>query len=320
MNESPSLIAGRIIADCCKNLIPGQNDDLLLNQLRALIPNHPVRLAWVGDEWYRIGGIVDANNRRIAGDLIEWSERTFIECGQNLQLLIEYARDHRLIATRQSGQSLFFVVQTGDKAEEFTLIEIDKTREVLDRLLVNEREPPEDLEEFIDPLNPATVESIAVSSSRYHYRRKTDIQLFMNAIKEHHAIEQPVQRFIEDWNRSSAGQKHHLSTDWLIRPAQYTGRYGEQIVNAEIINIQQNRLPYLEDLAGKKGNSLSGLLNRFDRQAGYPFAWFFYMIKGKLVSPYNAQAVYKDISGDFAYLPQRDEAVLRDWAADPYQV
>lgn len=318
MNESPTLIAAQLIADCCKKLIPGPNDDLLLDQLRTLIPNYPVRLAWVGDEWYRIGGVVDSNNRRIAWDLIEWSERTFIECGQNLQTLIEHTREQRLIATRQSGQSLFFVVQTGHRAEDFTLIEIDKTREVLDRLLINESEPPEDLEELIDPLNPATVECVAVGTSRYAYRRKTDIKLFMEAINAHHAIEQPVQRFIDDWNRSSAGQKNHLSEDWLIKPSQHTGRFGEQIVNAEIINIQKNRLPYLEDLAGKKGNTLNGLLNRFDRQAGYPFAWFFYMVKGKLVSPYCAQAVFQDIRGDFAYLPQRDEAVLRDWIAKPY--
>jgi hypothetical protein len=44
------------------------------------------------------------------------------------------------------------------------------------------------------------------------------------------------------------------------------------------------------------------------------------MLKGKLVSTYSAESVYKDISGDFAYLPERDEAVLRDWIAGPYNV
>ena len=44
------------------------------------------------------------------------------------------------------------------------------------------------------------------------------------------------------------------------------------------------------------------------------------MLKGKLVSPHSAEAVFRDISGDFAYLPERDEAVLRDWIATPYNV
>jgi hypothetical protein len=53
---------------------------------------------------------------------------------------------------------------------------------------------------------------------------------------------------------------------------------------------------------------------------GYPFAWFFYMVKGKLVSPHYGVAVYKDISGDFSYLPERDVAVLKDWIDTPYSV
>jgi hypothetical protein len=69
--------------------------------------------------------------------------------------------------------------------------------------------------------------------------------------------------------------------NWIIRPYRHTGRFGEQIVNAEIINIETTNLPHLEDFAGKKGTALSNILTRFDRQAGYPFAWFFYMLKGK---------------------------------------
>ena len=99
-----------------------------------------------------------------------------------------------------------------------------------------------------------------------------------------------------------------------------TGRFGEQIVNAEIINIETTNLPHLGDFAGKKGNSLNNILTRFDRQAGYAFAWFFYMLKGKQVSPHSAEAVFRDISGDFSYLPPRDEAVLRDWIASPYHI
>lgn len=320
MTESRLVLAGQDITDCCKKIIPGQNEDMLLSRLQTLIPEHPLRLALTGDEWYRLGGVVDMDGGRIANDLIEWAERTYIECGQNLQALIDYSSQHKLIATKQTGKTLCFVVQTGDKAEDFVLIEIDKTHEVSDRLLVNELNPPEDLEEFIDPLQPFCIESFCFGHSRYTYRRKTDVKLFMEVINERHRGEHPVQRFMDDWNRSSAGQKKRLSDDWIIRPYRHTGRFGEQIVNVEIINTHQTNLPHLELFADKKGTALGNELNRFDRQAGYPFAWFFYMIKGKLVSTHNAEAVYRDISNDFAYLPKRDEAVLRDWIASPYNV
>jgi hypothetical protein len=291
-----------------------------LSKLQSLVSGYPLRLALVGEEWYRLGGVVDMHGKRIAKDLIEWVERTYLECGQNLQTLIEYTLEQQLIATKQTGKTLYFVVQTGARAEDFILIEIDKTYEVSDRMLVNEQHPPEDLEEFIDPLQPYCIESFCFGHSRYSYRRKTEVELFMQVINERHPGEHPVQRFMDDWNRSSAGQKVHMSEDWIIRPYHHIGRYGEQIMNVDLINIHPGNLLYLEDVASKKGSSLSNVLNRFDRQAGYPFAWFFYMLKGKLVSTHCAEAVFRDISHDFAYLPERDTAVLRDWIASPYNV
>lgn len=317
--EQKISLNGHEISKLCKKLIPGKDDSTLLKKIQEKITEYPVRLARTGDEWYRIGGVVDSFGQRVATDLIEWVERTFLECGQNFQTLIDYALEQRLIATRQTGRTLYFVIETGDAAENFILLEIDKTHEVSDRLLINEDNLPEDLEDIIDPLTPATIENFDYGHSRYQYRRKTDIGLFMETLNQYHAEEHPVQRFMDEWNHSSAGT-HTFSKDWIIRPYQHTGRYGEQVINAEIINLQNQRLPHLEDLVGKQGNTLNNLLTRFDRQAGYPFAWYFYMVKGKLVSPHNGEAVYRDISGDFAYLPKRDEAILRDWISTPYNV
>jgi hypothetical protein len=320
MADQPFQLDGQQLAKICKHTLPDQDDELLLSTLQSLNPDYPIRLAKTGEEWYRLGGIVDMEGNRIASDLIEWTERTYIECGKNLQTLIDHARKQKLIATRQTGNTLHFVVQTGSKAEQFIQIDIDKTHEISDRLLVCEHNPPEDLEEFIDPLEPECTETFYIGTSRYSYRRKTDVAIFMDEINKYHIEEHPVQRFMDDWNRSSARQKAVLSDDWIVRPFRHTGRFGEQIINIEIINTQQKHLPQLDDINGKKGVSLHNLLTRFDRQAGYPFAWFFYMVKGKLVSSHSGVAVFKDISGDFSYLPERDVAVLKDWVNTPYSV
>ena len=320
MADQPFQLDGQQLAKICKHTLPGPNDELLLSKLQSLNPDYPVRLAKTGEEWYRLGGIVDMEGNRIAGNLIEWTERTYIECGKNLQTLIDHAREQKLIATRQTGNTLHFVVQTGSKAQQFIQIDIDKTHEISDRLLVNERNLPEDLEEFIDPLESECIETFCIGTSRYSYRRKTDVAIFMDEINKYHVEEHPVQRFIDDWNRSSALQKAVLSDDWIVRPFRHTGRFGEQIINVEIINTQHKNVPQLDDVHGKKGLPLHNLLTRFDRQAGYHFAWFFYMVKGKLVSPNSGVAVFKDISGDFSYLPERDVAVLKDWVNTPYSV
>ena len=315
--EMKLQLTGRDTERICKQTLADQNDESLLKNLQKAIPMHPVRLARSGMEWYRIGGVVDVNGKRIASDLIEWAERTHQECGQNFQTLIDHALEENLIATRLKGNTLYFVIQTGKQAQEFFQIEIDRSHEVSDRMLVSADSPPEDLEDLVDPLEPDCIEPFGVGASRYTYRRKTDVAIFMEELNKHHPVEYPVQRFFDDWNRSSVGQKAALSNDWIIRPYQNTGRFREQVINVEIINTQQKDLPHLEDLAGKKGNSLSNLLGRFDRQAGYPFAWFFYMVKGKLVSPHAGDSVFRDITGDFDYLPERDVAVLKDWVSTP---
>ncbi|MDD1619700.1 MAG: hypothetical protein LUQ52_09530 [Methylococcaceae bacterium] len=320
MADQPFQLDGQQLAKICKDTLPDPSDELLLSKLQSLNPDYPIRLSKTGEEWYRLGGIVDMAGNRIANDLIEWTERTYIECGKNLQTLIDHARDKKLIATRQTGNTLHFVIQTGIKAEQFIQIDIDKTHEMSDRLLVGEHNPPDDLEEFIDPLEPEYIETFCIGAARYSYRRKTDVAIFMDEINKYHIEEHPVQRFMGDWNRSSALQKAVLSNDWIVRPFRHTGRFGEQIINIEIINTQQKHVPQLENINGKKGVSLHNLLTRFDRQAGYPFAWFFYMVKGKLVSSHSGLAVFKDISGDFSYLPERDVAVLKDWINTPYSV
>ena len=320
MADHTFQLDGQQLVKICKQTLPGQDDELLLAALQALNPDYPIRLAKTSEEWYRLGGIVDMAGNRIASNLIEWTERTYIECGKNLQTLIDHAREQKLIATRQTGNTLHFVIQTGSKAEQFIQIDIDKTHEMPDRLLVGERNPPEDLEEFIDPLDPEYIETFCIGAARYSYRRKTDVAVFMGEINKYHIEEHPVQRFMDDWNRSSALQKAVLSDDWIVRPFRHTGRFGEQIINVEIVNTQRKNVPQLDDVHGKKGVSLHNLLTRFDRQAGYPFAWFFYMVKGKLVSPLNGLAVFKDISGDFSYLPERDVAILKDWVNTPYSI
>lgn len=327
MAETTLRLDGQQLVKLCKETLPSQpagsdagEDRQLLANIQKMVPEAAVQLARVGDEWYRLGGIVNREGRRVADNLIEWAERTYIECGKDLQALLEHAQEQQLIATRQVGNTLHFVVQTGDRAEEFIQIDIDKTAELADRLLASTEFPPEDLEDFIDPLQAECVPAFPVGAPRYSYRRKTDVAVFMEEIQKHHLEGHPAIRFMEDWDRSSAGQHAAFCHDWVIRPYQHTGRYGEQVVNVDIVNNGQKSSPAMDSAIGQKGLALSHQLTRFDRQIGYPFAWFFYMVSNKSVPLECGVAVYKDIIGDFSYLPDRDVAVLKDWIKEPYKV
>jgi len=308
---------GQLLSKLCKDTLAGSGDGTLVDRIQKAYPAYPVRLARHGHEWYRLGGVIKPDSGRIATDLNEWAERTFIECGQNFNTLLDYCDEGNFLATRHKGVSLYLVAQTGTRAEDFVQIEVDRTQEVADRYLIDSEQPPDDLEELIDPLEPVKVEPFAVGASRYTYRRKTEIALFMRELAKHRADRHPAQRFMDDWNDSSAGSKMVFCHDWSVRLNQHKGKHGEQLMNVEVVSNRSHDLPRLESPNAKKGKALQALISRFDSQAGYPFAWFFFMLKG-LVSPHVGVSVHRDLSDDYAYLPDKDAAVLRRWIANPY--
>ena len=91
-------------------------------------------------------------------------------------------------------------------------------------------------------------------------------------------------------------------------------------MEVEVLAANPSALPRMETHAGKKGTTLQAVLSHFDKQAGFPFAWFFYMTARQYVPPLMGEAVHRDLDSDFAFLPYRDAAVLRDWITDPYFV
>jgi hypothetical protein len=141
--------------------------------------------------------------------------------------------------------------------------------------------------------------------------------LFMRELGRHRAERDPAQRFIDDWNASSAASRKIFCDEWSLRLYQYIGRHREQVMKVEIVHNRAKDVPRLEGPDGKRGKALAAIISRFDSQAGFPFAWYFYMLKG-LVSPHVGEAVHRDLSKDYAYLPAKDAAILAQWASDPY--
>ncbi|TAN48865.1 MAG: hypothetical protein EPN21_13780 [Methylococcaceae bacterium] len=317
MTSEASRFDGHTLERLCKEALAGTSDQALVERIQKAYPDYPITLARHGHEWYRLGGVIKPDGSRIALDLNEWADRTFIECGHDFHILLDYCEENSLLATQHKGVTLYLVAQTGDKAEDFVQIEVDRTQESAERYLIDADAPPDDLEELIDPLKPLTVQPFAVGAARYTYRRKTEVALFMEELSLHRADRHPAQRFMDDWNDSSAAAKAVFCRDWSLRLSQHQGRYGERIMNVAVVNNRSKDLPQLEGAAGKKGKALVALLHRFDSQAGYPFAWFFYMTRG-LVPAYVGEAVHRDLSKDFAYLPDCDTAVLRRWMEAPY--
>ena len=310
---------GHRLARVCKETRASPGDQELIQHLHGAYPDLTIRLARRGHQWYRLGGVIQPDGQRVAQELNEWAERSLVECGQNFHTLLSLCEEQGYLATRHIGVTLYLVAGTGPRAEDFVQIEVDRTQEFAHRYLIDPDHPPEDVEELIDPIAPLPFESFAVGAARYSYRRKTEVGVFMGELDRHRAEPHPVRRFMNDWNRSSAGKDHAFSDFWSLRLSQHVGRHGERLMNVEVENNRQKSVPLLEETIGKRGKALASRLARFDGQAGFPMAWFFYMTKG-LVPVQVSLDVYRDISKDYAYLSERDARILRDWVKEPYQV
>jgi hypothetical protein len=177
---------------------------------------------------------------------------------------------------------------------------------------------PASLEDLIDPRDACPGNQAALGVPFYTLRRITDIAEFLSGMRAQKPEPQPVHRFIEAWEASTASHATDFSNHWVIAVREHLDRYRQPIRSATPVAALNGAAPRFESSYGARGLALAEALQRFDRQIGYPLAWFFHMLTTKSVPHAVATAVVEDFQGGFNYLPDRDVQVVRDWLHRPY--
>jgi len=149
-------------------------------------------------------------------------------------------------------------------------------------------------------------------------RRLTPVAETLARIRAQKPEPQPIHRFIEAWEASSAGAATQFSNHWVLGVREHLDRYRQAIVHATPIAAVNGAPPRFDGAFGVQGLSLHSALSRYDKAAGYPMAWFFNMITTRSVPHALSAAVMDDTQAGFHYLPDRDAAVVKDWLYRPY--
>lgn len=133
----------------------------------------------------------------------------------------------------------------------------------------------------------------------------------------------PAARFFQDWQESSAGKTgHRLCDHWWIQTSDYTDQKGRRRLSIipqwaeadggldlpEIYPDWDRDTPY----------GVMDKLQRFDKQAGYPFAWYFYMLHGNRVGCAAGGIIANAIKEGVLNLPPHDEKILLRWRDEQY--
>jgi hypothetical protein len=301
------------LINTCRDIPVSADGVPLLDGLQAHFPGRPLHHLLTRGGWHRLGGVVDANLQRITPHIATWAEE---ESDGDLEALVERYRDAGYLVTRLAGKTHYLVVSLGEGAEAFVQLEVEELHEEVERRLIEPGWMPEDLEEFLDPLGYRHLPSRPVGPPAYLFRRLFRVpDLLAGTGREGERL----RRFFSEWDRSSAARQplcHH----WALAVRESKNRFGELTLGAKPFPALAEPPPLPADLPERHGMALANALGEFDRAAGFPFAWYFYLVAVPAIPDRLAEQVHQDHLGEYDYLPARDLAILREWIAKPYSL
>jgi len=301
------------VAQACAALPEGADLPALIAAIEGVLPGLEVRHVLTRGGWHRLGGVVDLDGRRIARHIETWAEA---ESQGDIETWLCKLAELRYFATRLNGQTHYLVACTGPAAADYIQIEIEEIQEVLERCITDPDWFPDSIAEFVDPLDFPRLDPEPVGVPRLLFRRLVQVSDLLRSPDASVAL----RRFLDDWDRSSAGECAAFSDHWVLSLREYQDRDGEGRLTAKPASTLSDPIPAVPDNLTARGAELANLIHGLDRRIGYPFAWFFQMLTDKRISHRLADAVHADLMGAYAYLPARDLKVLRDWYDRPYGV
>lgn len=296
----------------------------MARELSRVLPDWRFRETLCRGGWYRLGGVIAEDGRRVADNLGEWAASALDACGGDMVALFEEFADSALRATVLSGRTHYLVASVaGGGATDFLQLELEDLQETGSHRLFQRECLPGTLDELVDSRCAAAGQcgdarcGVPLGAARYRFRRLVHVGDAIARMRTQSLDVQPIHRFVADWEASSAAGAV-LCNHWVIGLRDHLNRYRQIVTRATPIPAVHGELPRFEAREDASGLSLQGALTAFDRAVGYPMAWFFSFVCGQRVPHWVVSSVLADNAAGFSYLPERDLEVVRRWVHNPY--
>lgn len=317
----------------------------LMDVLRSRYPSWRFYLVAEHGESFSVGKKrLYADGKIIADNFKAWLTAEVEAAGKNPQAVWEKYKDAGLALGEWRGHILYIAVPYSSEPDAFFQIEIAAKHEVTTRYAFEDGtwSVPDSLDALLQPVTDLAPE-YEISPWRYELRQIFDVRRFVRDMmtddKSNHETspirdfiaqmypawppwKHPIARFFQDWQESSAGQSgHRFCLHWYLQVYDYTAPNGKRHISA---TPQWANKGGGKDLSGIQPNegadplTIFSMLSDFDRQAGYPFAWYFYMLHGNRISSSTGCALVQGLEAKSIFLPSHDEKVLLHWYGRPY--
>lgn len=305
------------IIEVCATTSVSSGPAALVKALGGALPDWKFRHALVRGGWYRLGGIVDGEGRHVTDNLERWVEQELDARDGDIGHLIDDHAGQVLYATRLVGNTHYLTTSAGEDADAFLQLEIEDLQEVrAHRLFANE---PASLEELVDPRGGGET-PLPLGLPFYSFRRIQHVGAFLKRMLDRKPEPAGIHRMVTDWEKSSAGATSVFYNHWVLATREHLDRYHQPVFRAQPIATLPGEPPEFTADTDCMGLRLQEALHHFDREVGYPMAWYFHMLTTRAVPHWVAQTVVEDALGGYAYLPQRDIDVVRTWLHRPFSV
>lgn len=332
MEQTLDIDTVRAIEAACLAARPRPRHGDLLTRLEVAAPASRFEYRLSHNGWFRPGGLITPCGEPITDEVLRWAEaawemadedgaRLLAACRgdpdeADLRRAIGLPMTHEApIVTRFSGITHYFVAPYGNSPESFIQLEVEELREVTSHRL-GEQGHPDSVEDLIAA--PRTdSEGRPVGMPVYRLRRVHDMARVMARLSLQMAGETPgAVRFAADWSRSrAAGGK--LCDYWMLKLSNWTDRFSVERIGLRPSPVSEHLLPPVPDAVA--GVELANALTAYDRQAGYPMAWFFDLVTARGVPESLARSVESQWQAGYRFLPERDMACILDYCAKPYR-
>ena len=310
----------RKVAELCVRTPAAAGPTVLAREIAAFAPDLAFREVLSRGGWYRLGGIVDGSGKLVADDVEQWVASELAARDEDLGRLCDDYADSDFSATRLNGRTHYLVAASGPAATDFVQLEIEELQQVVCHKLFAADVPAASVEELVDPREEGPAGAVAqpLGAPFLALRRLTPMTDFLARMRAQKPEPQHIHRFIEAWERSSAGAATQFSNHWVVTVREHLDRYQQTLLNAAPVAALNGAAPKFSAGFGVLGTALHEALTRYDKAAGYPMAWFFHMLTVKSVTHALASVVIDDLQAGFHYLPDRDVAVVKEWLFKPY--
>lgn len=328
----------------------------LVAALRERYPGSEFNLVGISGPWTRYStSIVDGNGTVITDDFIGWLEAEYHAVGDKITVLFKKYIDSGIRQVEDEGTTIILTLPYGTDPDAFFQLEIHASQRLASRRVFDKSWPPDELDDLLHPFSGSDPLQLTlwayepeirltnarrflqeVARTRYEEklaempkvekkvihvvtvspteRQKTQDVPFLEMHPDW--LERPCNevRLLADWQESSAGQ-HRFCDHWWLSLRDYGSHLGFIPYWA---TADSERVTEITTTEAESPYSLMGRLEEFDLAAGYPFAWYFYMLHGNKVHYAVGTKIVEGIKGGKIRLPDRDANVLLRWVERQY--